>query len=67
MVSLSSLMLFLNQKDPKNEGSIPAIDLEKSFASFQWDFFLQVLGTLKLGISLLWGRQLVRLCPFFKI
>lgn len=60
-------MLFLNCEDHRNEGSIPAIDLEKSFDSFQWDYFFQLLGTLKSGVSFLWGRSLVHLHSSFKI
>lgn len=47
IISLGSLMLFLNCEVHRNKGSIPAIDLEKSFDSFQWDYFFQLLGTLK--------------------
>lgn len=51
--------MFLNHKDHKNEGFIPATDLEKSvFLSFQRGYIFQVVETLQLGISLLWGRQL---------
>lgn len=49
IISLGSLMLFLNHEDHRNEGSIPAIDLEKSFDSFQWDYFFSVAGNLKIG------------------
>lgn len=34
IIYLVSLMLFLNREDHKNEGSIPAVDLETSFDSF---------------------------------
>jgi len=34
IIFLGSLMLVLNHEDHRNEGSISAIDLEKSFDSF---------------------------------
>lgn len=52
--------MFLNHKDHKNEGFIPATDLEKSvFLSFQRGYIFQVVETLQLGISLLWGEIVI--------
>lgn len=67
IISLGSLMLFLICEVHRNKSSIHAIDLEKCFDSFQWDYFFQLLGTLKSWVSLLWGRQLLHLHSSFKV